>query len=216
MADAPLATVEDLEALLGRPLTADEATRAEALLRQASARVRAWTRQTFSLVENDVVVSRPVGTIIRLPQRPVQNVTQVVAESGTDTIPDLVLPAGSWTFDGIDKVDIWPPDTTWYLSLPEVWTELWPSVNTYRVTYSHGYAPIPDIVVDTVAAMVLRSLTSPSQTPGMVAERIGQYSYQMQQSTGASGATVSMTPDDKEALANFRRTSTTIQTRALG
>lgn len=209
----PLATVEDLEARLGRDLTEEEAARAGALLADASALVRGWTRQDFSLVVGDEVVLRPVGTVVRLPQRPVQAVASVVATGGSEVIPDVPLPAGAWTWDGIDKVDIWPPDTSWLPSLPEAWAD-GALVDTYRITYDHGDAEVPADVVAVVCAMVLRTLLAPSPVAGMVSERIGLYNYQLQQSTGSVGATVMMTADDRKALVRYRRTATTIQTRA--
>lgn len=209
----PLATVEDLEARLGRDLTAEEAARADALLADASALIRGWTGQDFTLVEGDVITLRPVGTVVRLPQRPVQAVTAVVATGGSEAIPDVPLPAGAWTWDGIDKVDIWPPDTSWLLSLPETWAD-GALVDTYRITYAHGWDEVPADVVAVVCAMVLRTLLAPSPIAGMVSERIGQYNYQLQQSTGSVGATVMMTQADRDALARYRRTATTIQTRA--
>jgi hypothetical protein len=180
------------------------------LLDDASALVRSYTRQQFEHIDGDELVLRPVGTILRLPQRPVTAVTQVIALGG-EVVPDLVLPVGTWTWDGLDKVDVWPPDSTWILNLPEIWTDLgWP-VNTYRVTYSHGYATIPPDVVAVVCGMVGRVLLSPSPVEGMVSERVGQYMYQMQQGTGATGAAVRLTDADRDALAAYRRTAGTIQ-----
>ncbi|WP_049566871.1 hypothetical protein [Streptomyces sp. SBT349] len=209
----PLATVEDLEARLGRELTPEEAARADALLADASALLRAYTGQDFTLTVGDEIVLRPVGVTIRLPQRPVQAVTTVVALGGSEVMPDIALPAGSWTWDGIDKVDIWPLDSSWYLSLPEVWTDGWGAVDTYRITYDHGYAVAPPDVLAVVCAMVLRTLLSPSMTPGMVSERIGAYNYQLQQGAGSAGASVSMTQPDRDALKRYRKTATTIQLR---
>lgn len=209
-----LASDEDLEARLGRDLTAAETARSAALLNDASALVRGYTRQTFEFVADDVITLRPVGTLCRLPQRPVQQVSQVVVLSGVDTIPDLVLPAGAWTFDGIDKVDVAPAfDANTWVELPEIWWDTYTgaNVNTYRITYSHGYNPIPDDVVATVCAMVNRVLLSPSPVEGMVQERIGQYSYGMQQSTGTPGAAVRLSPADKEALEDYRIKAGTIQ-----
>lgn len=208
----PLATTADIEARLGRPLLPEEEPRVQALLNDASALVRAWTRQEFTLETGDVVTLRPVGTIVRLPQRPVQNVTGVVAVGGSAVIPDIVLPPGAWTWDKLDKVNVWPPFTKWLLSLPETWSHGWPSVNTYRITYDHGYPEVPPDVVATVCAMVLRTLLSPSMTPGMVAERIGAYNYQLQQGVGSAGASVVMTQADRDALARYRRRAGTTET----
>jgi len=50
---------------------------------------------------------------------------------------------------------------------------------------------------------------------GMVSERIGQYTYQLQQGTGSSGATVTLTDGDKDALARWGpRRAGTIQVEA--
>lgn len=208
-----LATVDDLEARIGRELTPEEAARAEALLADASALVRGYTGRDFGLVEDDEITLRPVGTRVRLPQRPVHTVSRVVATGGSDAVPDVALPVGAWTWDGIDQVDIWPPDTSWLLSLPETWAD-GTLVDTYRVTYTHGYDPVPADVVAVVCAMVLRTLLAPSPIAGMVSERIGQYTYQLQQASGSVGATVAMTTEDRTALTRYRRTATTVQTRA--
>lgn len=210
---ASLATQADLEARLGRGLTTAEQARVEALLDDASALIRAYTRQDFDQTAGDEIVLRPVGSRLRLPQRPVTAVTSVVALGG-GVIPDLTLPAGTWTWDGVDLVDVWPLDSRVWVSLPEAWSDAgWP-VDTYRVTYSHGYAQVPADVVAVVCGMVNRVLLSPSLVEGLVQERIGQYSYQLQQGVGASGASVRLTDVDRAALARYRRMSGTIQTRA--
>jgi len=187
-------------------------TRATALIADASALVRAYTRQEFDHVADDEVVLRPVGTVLRLPQRPVTAVVKVEALGG-GVVPDLTLPVGTWAWDGADKVDIWPPETSVWLTLPERWSDVgWP-VGAYRVTYSHGHASPPPEVVAVVCGMALRVLLSPSMVEGLVSERIGQYNYQMQQGTGTTGAVVRLTDADRAALARYRRTATTVQVR---
>ncbi|MFE6379226.1 hypothetical protein [Streptomyces roseolus] len=191
-----LADVADLEARLGRPLTPDEQARAAALLADASALVRDFTRQDFTRVVGDTLVLRPVGVLLRLPQRPVTAVTSVAA----------VGPAGAtigalsgWVWDGRDKIDLScvSPAGSWPLN----WTGSLP--DTYQVVYDHGTDPVPPGVVAAVCAIVLRTLLSPSMVAGMVAERIGAYNYQVQQSAGAAGASVAMTPADEKALARY-------------
>jgi hypothetical protein len=204
----PLATVDDLEARLGRDLTADEAARADALLADASALVRGYVRQHLAPpVSGDQVVLRPVGTLVRLPQRPVTAVTSVAAVG-----PDgaVIGALSGWSWDGRDLVDLAcaTPSGSWPLTgracLPD----------TYRITYDHGYTETPADIVAVICAMVLRTLLAPSPVAGMVSERIGQYNYQLQQGTGSVGATVLMTQADRDALRDYRRTATTIQTRA--
>jgi hypothetical protein len=205
---AALATRADVEARLGRTLTEDEQARITALLSDSSELIRAHTGQIFEAVTGDVIVLRPVGVMIRLPQRPVTAVTTVAAV-GRDGSTLGAL--SDWSWDGRDKVNIscatpsgsWPPG--WDGPLPD----------TYQVTYSHGYATIPPIVVATAANMVLRTLLSPSMATGMVSERIGAYNYQLQQSSGSSGAVVSLTSADERALARYGpRRSGTIQVEA--
>ncbi|MFP3990655.1 hypothetical protein U9R90_24960 [Streptomyces sp. E11-3] len=195
---ADLATVTDLENRLGRSLTADEAARAPALLADASALVREFTGQQLEAVAGDVIVLRPVGSLLRLPQRPVTAVTLVeaIAPDGTST---AVL--SGWSWDGRDKVDL--TYTTYSVDFTSpAWRDRM-APDTYQVTYDHGYAVARPIVVATVCAMVLRTLLSPSMTAGMVAERIGAYNYQLQQGAGAAGATVTMTKADEKALARY-------------
>ncbi|MBB4935652.1 hypothetical protein F4561_006561 [Lipingzhangella halophila] len=205
----PLATQDDLAALLGRNLTDDEEARADGLLKGASARVRAYTRRVFTPVEGDEITLRPVGTVVRLPQRPVTEVTSVYALA-SDGTPDVEL--SGWVFDGVDKIDIAPACPAEPTTAP-LW---WCHPDAYRVTYSHGDAEVPDVVVDVVASMVLRTLLAPTQTPGMVSERVGIYNYQLQQSGGSPGASVRMLQEDRDALddAGYRRRVGTIGVRA--
>jgi len=202
----PLATVADLEARYGT-LTDDQRARADALLADASAKIRVYTGQNFDLTLGDVITLRPVGTTVRLPQRPVRAVHQVVAVGGTSSIPDITLPSGAWTWDGIDLVDVWPTNTGWILNLPEVWLEGYPP-DTYRITYDHGYDTTPDDVIAVCCSMALRVLTSPTQVEGLQSERIGQYSYQYGQGAGGQspGLTPRLTDADREDLQPYRAT----------
>lgn len=197
---ADLAAVADLEARLGRDLTAAEAARAEALLADASALVRSYTRQTFDLVEDDEAVLRGQGGLIHLPQRPVVDVTAVVAVGGSDLLPDVALT--DWVWDELDQVRVGGGD--YVINLPEVWWDDDGYPGTYRVTYSHGYAAVPADVVRVVCAIVLRTLTSPAVAGGVTGESIGPYSYRLDAPGG--GLSVTLTQADKDDLADYRTT----------
>lgn len=212
---ADLATTDDLEARLGRSLTATEDTRATAYLTDASALIRGYTRQTFSAVADDEVELRPVGMRIRLPERPVTDVSAVVA-IGWGGIADFTMPLGSWGWDGIDIVEIAQFSGNTFINLPDLAVALeggYP--DTYRITYDHGDDTIPDDVIAVACGMVLRTLLSPSLVEGMTSEHIGQYSYQLGQFAGgaAAGATIRLTEADKDALSRYRRMATTVQVR---
>jgi hypothetical protein len=206
-----LATVDDLEDRIG-DLTDAQIQRAPALLKDASGIVRRYTRQNFEHVTNDEIVLRPVGSELRLPQRPVTAVHSVHAIGGRDGVPDVAL--GGWLWDGIDKIHVggigWTTAINYDLELDAGWVP-----DTYRINHDHGYETIPDDIVALVCGMVNRVLTAPSLTEGMVGESIGQYRYQMQQGAGSAGPAVRLTEDDKRFLkeAGYKRTAGTIQLR---
>lgn len=209
----PLAEADDVASLLGRALTATEAAQVDALLRSASARIRAFCRQDFTYATDDQITLRPVGNTLRLPQRPVESVAAVAAVNADG---QGTLPVVGWLWDGIDKIHIGPFATDIFVSLPSVLDDLDHGFgHSYRVTYTHGYQDIPDLIVDITANAAIRVLTAPSESEGMVGEQIGQYSYQTQQGQGSFGRTVRLTPGDRLALieAGYRRRATTIQTR---
>jgi hypothetical protein len=195
-----LADATALEARLGRPLTTPEADRATALLADASAMVRAYTRQDFTQVDDETVVLRSQQGEIRLPQRPVLSVTTVVA-IGAGGAPDL--PVVGWMWDGLDIVRLFPNSPI--INLPELWYEddvdAYPG--TYRVTYSHGVTQVPPDVAAVVAGMVLRTLTAPTMAGGVTGETIGPYSYRTD-GTGV-GTAVMMSEADRQNLKRYRR-----------
>lgn len=196
-----LADLTDLAARLGRPLLSAEADRASVLLDDASAMVRSYTGQTFAQTDNDTIVVRAQQGEIRLPQRPVRDVTVVIAV-GAGGAPDL--PVVGWQWDGLDIIRTCQESPV--INLPERWYEedIAAYPGTYRVTYSHGGSVPPDVVA-VVARMVLRTLTAPTMAGGVTGETLGPYSYRTDGSGVGTG--VVMTDDDRKtlALAGYRR-----------
>lgn len=209
----PLVTLAELEDRLGRDLSPEEARRAEALLADASALIRAYTGQSFDLVRGDVVQLTALGRVLELPQRPVLAVTSVTAV-GCDGLPDF--PLAGWCWDGDTTIDMCAIDPNVWVSLPAWW---WDSGCgcSYKVTYDHGYAVTPPDIVAIVCGMVNRVLVAPSMVEGMLSERVGPFGYTLQQgSSGTPGPSVRLTQADRDALASagYRRTAGTIQLRA--
>jgi hypothetical protein len=198
----PLASLSDLSDRLGRPLAAGEEARAQALLADASALVRAYTGQDFARTDDETVVVRAQQGEIRLPQRPVIDVTTVIAVGAGGT-PDL--PVVGWQWDGLDIIRTAVDSPA--INMPELWYEdegeSYPG--TYRVVYSHGTAEVPADVVAIVARMALRTMTAPSMAGGLTGETIGPYSYRTDGS--GVGTAVVMTDDDEKMLklAGYRR-----------
>lgn len=203
----PLATVVDISSRMPRPLTTEEQTRATTLLMDASSRVRAHTRQSFSQLQTTEIIA-PVDNQIVLPQRPVVSIDGVARVNADGT---SVLPYAIWTWDGASTIMLGPPSAV--INAPEVWTDMdwfWRNV-TYQIKYTHGYSIIPDDVVGVVAGMVMRVLMAPG-SPGVISETIGGYSYRM--ADGYPSAIVSLSADDEKILRPYlARRNRTIEMR---
>ena len=204
---AHLATKADLVPRLGRDITCEEDIRADALLADASALVRAYTGRDFTLTEDAQVTLRAHGGYIRLPQRPVTAVASVVAIGGNGA-PDVTLT--DWWWDGIDLIRIGGGE--YVINLPEQW---WDDEDgypgTFHVTYTHGDAAVPADVVAVVCGMVLRTLTAPTSVGGVTSETIGPYSYRLE--SAGIGTAVSLTDAERAVLARYRRTTGMISVR---
>lgn len=205
-----LAHIGHLVARLGRSLTPAERLRAPAMLADASDEIRSYCRRQFTPATNDELVIRPIGNVIRLPNRPVTSV-DLVEVIGTGGTADLTLGVNNWEFDGIDQITI--------CAYPQPITGAVPTgtyANTYRVTYDHG-GDVPTPLVGRICKMVFRSLLAPTMAEGLVQERIGQYAYQYGQfpGGGSPGPTVELTKGDKEWLRErgYRPSASTIQLR---
>lgn len=200
-----LAAVADIEQRLGRDLSDVESARADALLADASAMIRAYTGQDFAEAAGEVTLRSQGGTI-RLPQRPVTAVTSVVAIGGGGT-PDVTVI--DWVWDGVDQVRV--GDGSFVINLPAVWWDDDGFPGTYRVTYTHGYEDVPADVVAVACGMVMRTLTAPTMAGGVRSETIGPYSYQLD--AAGTGISVVMGQGDRDALKRYRRTEGMISVR---
>lgn len=209
---APLATADDVASRLGRDLTDVEAIKIEPLLRDASALIRRYTRRDF-LMHTTEVIPALYGRDgeIRLPQRPVFSVSQVIAKGSSNptlNIPDIPVPW--YTFDGVDRI-ILDPGWGSIINLPEIWwtSELYPG--TFDVTATFGYPTVPDDVVAVCANESIGVLSAPSQAAGIIGETVGPYSWRAER-TGA-GVMVALSQAGISALKDYRSSDGTIISR---
>ena len=148
-----LATVEQLEAWLGRTL-ADEAA-AEQALDIASSVVRTYCGHSISQILNDDITLDGTGTnLLLLPAMPVNGVDIVEVEEEELDPTDF-----AWSKKGfIKRIDglLWG-------TLP----------GSIRVVYNHGYATIPDAILGVVLSLAGRIVDGSS---GIKQETIGSYS----------------------------------------
>jgi len=185
-----LATLEQLETRMSSDIV--DTQRAVALLAGASATVRSYTGQHITQATTTDRVKVKRGWV-RLPQGPVTAVSTVL-----DTNANTIL--FEWLAG--NKVQIQPNLDT-FSFVP--WQG---GIKWVDVTYTHGYADVPEDIVVVVCQIAGRAYgTSPEQS-AVSSEGIGSYSY----STGgaaASGA-AGMLAGERAILDRYRRSATSI------
>ena len=148
-------------------------------LEMASDLIRGYTRQTISLVADDVEVHDGAGhSVLLLRELPVVTVSTV-------TVDD-------------------EPVDDWYASeagvLRRTGGEFWPLNEKVAVTYTHGWAEIPGDIVAVTLQLATRGVNNPA---GIQREQIGQYAVTY---TGGqvAGGTVGLTSGEKLILDRYR------------
>jgi hypothetical protein len=182
----PLASIDDVAARLGRTLSDDEEMRVGALLDDASAAVRSYTGQGFTAEETTARLTPRNGKLV-LPQRPVTAVATVQTVDGDDLV---------FTWWSGDKVTVGATNLNWF----EVYGNPTQPVD---VTYTHGYAAVPDDVVAVVCQIVGRAMTRPADEAGFTQESVAGYSYSL--GAAAAAGAVGMLSDEKAVLDRYRR-----------
>lgn len=186
----PLAESSDVAERLGRALTTEESTKIDALLDDASASVRAYTGQTFTLEETTQLL--PIrNRAIKLPLRPVTEIGSVVDANGNDL---------SYTWiDGDVSIEL----------ASSGWINEWELNVTggsrpakANVTYTHGYESVPQDIIGVVCQIAGRALGTSSTDAGLTGETIAGYSYQ--QGAAAGSGPWGMLPDEKSVLDRYR------------
>lgn len=178
MSDA-LATITDIEALLGRSLTPTESIRADAVLEKASALFRAAAEQEFTPGASTVWVNAR-GNRVSLAQQPVVSVESVQSPLG-------------------DKIDFTVRGNDVYLTSH--------ASGQVRVQYTHGYSNVPDLVRLTVADIAQKVLTIPDAAQAGVQQRTettGPFSETVTYATWALGGQATLAPDDRRIAESYR------------
>lgn len=194
-----LCTIADIEQFLQLSLSNIEA--AEAAIAEATAAIRNYTNQHITAVENDAVTLTvpPFRRQILLPELPVTAVASVVEDGTTLVVGDDYR----WTSAGILE------------RVGGNWDFGWQKV---VVTYSHGYATIPDDVRHVCARMAARRYqaglrsSATAGVSGIQSQTIPDYAVSYAADTqgpagavmlGASGAML-LLPSEKALLNRYR------------
>lgn len=144
---APLATPDALSAFIGAPI---DPTRAQQLLTQATGIIQEWTNQYLLNVTGDTVIVDPNSDgWASVPELPVNDVASFEYLDDRD---------GVWyTYD--TSVYRWNRYGKIYLvQQPDYWP--W-QLDSLRVTYSHGYNPIPNGLAGVCIQLAARLFANP-------------------------------------------------------
>lgn len=147
------ATISDLENVLGREIDEADASALFAL-DAATAMVRGIVEQYIEEVEDDVIVLDGSGTrVLLLPETPVSDVSLIEVDG-----EELNADEYQWSANGYVR------------KLNGTWTT---DLRSIEVTYTHGYATIPPLIVSITAKLAARMLDTPAAARQ---ETIGAYS----------------------------------------
>ena len=187
------ATEAELEAYTGVAVATDRAT---LLLDTATAAIQAYTRQTLSQASTTVVLPGTMSERLVLPERPVTAVTAVsIGDTALTADTDYVWDGASTLIRGsrVDGVlSVNGPD--W---LVNGWGDWGGPGAQVEITYTHGFATIPNDIKGVCLALAARSLQSPD---GVNSESVGTYSV----SYSRSGGAVSLLTEERELLNRYR------------
>src|SRR5690606_15985205 len=158
-----LAGITDVEARLGRSLTADELNSIDGILSDISSLIRRYTGRNFT---KTTVTKRfrPVNAEVRLPGKPISEIVDARYVDWYGQTQGSV----SWFFDGIDHLYVYGCGPT------------------VEVEYVTGTQEVPDDVVAICVGASIRRLTNP--TDGTVqSERAGEMSISYAPTIAAAG-----------------------------
>lgn len=203
MALPTLATVADLEAAMRLDPGTLPSTQAVLALRRASARVRGYTRQDISLVADDTIEVPGGERVLVVPQRPL-----VVDGTHTLTVVEIEVPGSTETTltENTDFTRLGNELRRGYPWYAPTRTMGWPWrqrqgvwAPTVRLIYSHGYAEIPDDIVDVVLDLASMNLSNPENLRSI---SIDDYARTFASETIGNAT---LTPGHKADLRPYRR-----------
>mgnify|MGYP007100061062 CR=1 FL=1 len=168
------ATAADLEDYLGVTFTAADTVRAGLILNAATESIRAYCAQTISQATTTAKLPGTWSYDLMLPEAPVTAVTTVTLNGDALTTNSDYYWNSRGTLRRAADFTV-APATTAHWGGPEA---------TVSVTYTHGYATIPDAVESTCLSVAARLFANPA---GVQSEMLGSYQVQYDRSaqTGA-------------------------------
>lgn len=191
----PFATTDELADWLGYTIT--ETARATLMLEVATGTIQSWTRQTIEQVANDSVELQ--GTwepVLKLPERPVTSVSSVTLDGTLLTVTDdYVVVKDELRRPNAEYHNWQAPSSDFYPFTKTGWGG--PSA-IVAVTYTHGFATIPDGVKGVCLSLAGRMFTNPEMAATRVVDaQTFQYGQRH----------LDLTDGEKKVLRKYRRTA---------
>lgn len=174
---ADFCTIADLEAFLQISIPYDSEAAARAI-QEATNAIKTYCQQEIEQVAGDeITLDCAGGTKLFLPELPVTAVTEVI-EDGETLVVDDDYKLGQY---GILH------------RIGAKWAE---GIQIIEITYAHGYAMLPGIVVDVATRAAARAYQAGLRAeeadgvPGVASKSLGDYAvtFGSEQSTGAGEA----------------------------
>lgn len=202
---------DDVEAILGRDLTVDEAARLPRLLELAAGAVEAALPGFTIAVGNETktIESRGDG-LLWTPRWPVASIDSI---SDADNV---TVPASAYRHDDKGRIDLWCDE--WGCS-PVINASWRGWCGPFTIAYHYGFATLPNDLAGLIAAPVAARLRQQSTNPGNVAqdsETIGSYTHSVSYGTASDRASIAAgfaVSGDADALRRWRRQASAVLER---
>lgn len=196
------ATVAELQDWMGFTVDASETTRAQLMLDSATSGIKAWTRQTIEQVTDDTVQLQ--GTwehVLELPERPVTSVSSVAVDGEAQTVTTDYLVVRNELRRPNAEFQNWQPPTSDFFPFAKTgWGG--PSV-IVEVTYTHGFATIPDDIKGICLAKAARMFMNPEATSAKLIDG-QQLTYGLRH--------LDLTDGEKEILNAYKKAARSVST----
>lgn len=181
---ASLATIADVEVRIGRSFSEqDDIERVQALLDDASAAVRTYTRRQFGS-----------GTFTRRVRLRDGRARLSYAVTDVTSVVNLNGDAVTYSWDGLNVVATGSGFERFDLDVA-------PSF-VVDVTYTYDSGPVPEVIVAVVCQMAARAYGVKADQTGVQQQSIAGYSYSVGAAAAAGG--VGMLDSEKALLDPFR------------
>lgn len=201
---ASFATTTQLAAFLNRTFTAGETAQAQMFLDGATALIQSEANQTLAQAETTAVLAGTWDSSLLLPERPVTAVGAVslngvpLASGGDfEWNSRQLLRRGTLFGVNLGAPDLWRYRPGAAFGTASHWGG---PESTVTVTYTHGYATIPEDIVTVCLQIAARAILNPA---GVQSESLGAYAVRY--GTADGGPTMTLSDAERKVIRQYRQ-----------